>query len=360
MKEKLESLLRQSQAALNRAGKAFGHGGDALYRGWISHVRAWTKPDWFAGIQPLPKSMASNLAAIGIIAGICTTSVAYNEEYQRQLMIARSVASGEHLKDAEPSPEDAPATLDQPVPKAAVPGASPVPVAPPLPQIGEAFIDRFDGEVLSEHWYISHGWSNGDHMDNDWQQSQVGVGPDGLTLTMEKAPAGHSKPLVSAEVQVEPVFRYGYFEVKMKVPRGSGLVTGVFTYFHGDGAIRPNEIDIEILGRNTRILEATIHENGRSTLKRIDLPFDSADGFHTFGIDWRPNSISWYADGKKLYEEAGPVAARVIHPQKFIIDFWGSTQLRQWVGAFDRSKAPWKLVVSCAAYSPTYTGTLCD
>lgn len=365
MKEKLESLLRQSQTALNRAGIALGHARTAVRHGWRSHVQSWTSQNWLAGVQPLPKDMASHLAAIAMVTSITMTSLVYGEDYQRRFMEARSIASGEHpsqqkpLPDADPSPDlTAP---PQPVPETATSGASPAPAArAELPQIGEAFVERFRDETLSDHWYISDGWSNGDHMDNDWRRSQVGLGPNGLFLTMETAPSGHPKPLVSAEVRTLPFYRYGYFEVKMKVPRGSGLVTGVFTYAHIDGNTRSNEIDIEILGKNTRVLEATIHENGRSTLKRIALPFDSADGFHTFGIDWRPNTIVWYADGKKVHEESGPVAARVIRPQQFIIDFWGSTPLRDWVGPFDRSKAPWKLEVSCAAYSPTYAGTLCD
>lgn len=329
-------------------------------RGWISFRDSWTKQDWLAGIKPLPPGMAGNLTAIAIVTCLVVASLVYGDYYQRRIEAARQIASGEHPSQQNNPAPATPAPVPEPVIPAG-PKAAPAPAADPkLPQMGEAFIERFQDETLSDHWYISDGWSNGDHMDNDWRRSQVGVGPNGLVLTMETAPNGHPKPLVSAEVRTLPFYRYGYFEVKMKVPRGSGLVTGVFTYAHIDGATRTNEIDIEILGKNTRILEATIHENGQSTSKRIVLPFDSADGFHTFGIDWRPNTIVWYADGKKVHEESGPVAARVIRPQQFIIDFWGSTPLRDWVGPFDRSKAPWKLEVSCAAYSPTYTGTLCD
>lgn len=344
-------------SAVKRSAQTSQRAGEVLKRSWLSFRDSWIKHDWLADIKPLPPGMSGHLAALAIVGSMIIVSLVYGEDYTNRVWRARLIASDELSQMTAPR---VPKTDVPPPPSSPLPASPPPAPAPRLPQIGEAFIERFQDETLSDHWYISDGWSNGDHMDSDWRKSQVGLGPNGLVLTMEKAPSGFPKPLVSAEVRTLPFYRYGYFEVKMKVPRGSGLVTGVFTYAHIDGATRSNEIDIEILGKNTRVLEATIHESGRSTLKRIALPFDSADGFHTFGINWRPNSISWYADGKKIHEESGPVAARVTRPQQFIIDLWGSTPLHDWVGPFDRSKAPWKLVVSCAAYSPTYTGTLCD
>jgi hypothetical protein len=109
-------------------------------------------------------------------------------------------------------------------------------------------------------------------------------------------------------------FWHGYFEINMRVPSGPGIVTGVFSYAGQDGAERSHEIDIEILGRHTNMLEATIHENGKPTHKRIRLPFDAADGFPP-GFDWQPDAIRWYADGKLIHEERGPVVARMRRPQ---------------------------------------------
>lgn len=316
-------------------------------------ARPAAKPGRIAGESPLPRNMLSYLVALAIVGGLTAGSLVYGHRYVQRLTTPR--------EDAQPVPKP---EIDQPEAEAAAGATAPeatLPPGPRLDQIGEPFIERFESETLSDHWYISDGWSNGDHMDNDWRKSQVSVGPTGMVLTMEKAPAGHPKPLVSAEVRTLPFYRYGYFEARVKIPRGSGLVTGIFTYAHVDGKVRPNEIDIEILGRNTRTLEATIHENGRSTAKRIPLPFDSADGFHTFGFDWQPDAVRWYADGKMIFEEKGPAARALVRPQQFIFDLWGSTQLHQWVGQFDRSAGPWKLEIACVAYEPAYPGrTLCN
>ncbi len=154
--------------------------------------------------------------------------------------------------------------------------------------------------------------------------------------------------------------RYGYFEVRMRVPRGAGAVSGVFTYADRAKGVKPNEIDIEILGKNTRAVELTIHENGRSTTKTVALPFDAAEGFHTYGFDWQPGYVRWYVDGVLAHQEDGPAARNLVRPQQLILNLWGSRELKAWVGPLDTKQGPWRLEFSCVAYAPTYAGPLCD
>jgi endo-1,3-1,4-beta-glycanase ExoK len=91
----------------------------------------------------------------------------------------------------------------------------------------------------------------------------------------------------------------------MKAPRGTGLVTGLFSCAGQEGGPRPNEIDIEVLGRNTRVAELTIHENGKATSKKVTLPFDAADGSHVYGFDWQPGHVRWSIDGQLVHAETG-------------------------------------------------------
>ncbi len=326
--------------------------------GWVSFRESWTKTDWFAGLEPLPPGMASSLAAMAIVTGLVLTSLLHADYHQRQAMEARMIASGEH-----PSQQPPPGTEPAPeaVPEPAIPEAAPAPSAgAALPQAGEAFVERFDRDAITDRWSISHGWSNGSWMLNDWQRSAVEVKPGLLTLHLRRGPEGSKNELSSGEVQSHQRHRYGYFEVRMKVPRGAGLVTGVFSYAGRDGRIRPNEIDIEILGRNTRVVELTIHEGGQATSQKITLPFDAADGFHTYGFDWQPESVRWYVDGKLIHVEDGPAARRVTRPQQLILNLWASRELHAWVGRIDMTRAPWRLDVSCIAYSPAYSGPLCS
>ena len=361
---------RQGWSAASRFSiKTSQRTASAFKRGWISFRDSWTKEDWFAGIKPLPPGMAGNLTAIAIVTGLVLTSLVYGDYHERKVEEARLIPSGEHPSQqdtppVEPEAAPAPAPLPAPVPepaKPAEPGAALAPSAPSkLPQMGEAFVERFGSDDIDGRWFVSDGWSNGDWMDNDWRRSQLNFGGNGLAMVMGPGHEDSDKPLASAEIRTNEFYRYGYFEVRMKVPRDPGVVTGVFTYAKPEGKVRPNEIDIEILGRETRILEATIHENGKPTHKKIRLPFDAADGFHTYGFDWQPNVVRWYADGKMIHEERGAAAVRLKRPQQLMINLWSSSKLKDWVGKLDRSKAPWSLDVACVAYAPTYGGeSLC-
>jgi endo-1,3-1,4-beta-glycanase ExoK len=274
-------------------------------------------------------------------------------------------AVGGYLKPApappivEPVPAETIAPAETPAPTATLPSApAPAPSSrPPPDQPGAPFVDRFADQSLNEgRWFVSDGWSNGDWMENDWQRSQISVTPEGLRMTLGPSPGQSDKPFASGEIRTYATFKYGYFEVRMRVPRDPGLVIGAFTYASANGRTRPNEIDIEILGRATRKVELTIHENGRATSKIVDLPFDAAGGFHTYGIEWLRDRVRWYADGELIHEEAGPRAANLTRPQQFLVSLWASRKLNQWVGEFDPSSGPWTLDIACVAYSQSYAG----
>jgi endo-1,3-1,4-beta-glycanase ExoK len=227
--------------------------------------------------------------------------------------------------------------------------------------MGEPFIDRFEGPELHKRWFVSDGWSNGDWMENDWRKSQVSLTPEGLRITLASAPEGSDKPFSSGEVRTLEEFRYGYFEARMRLPRGAGLVSGAFTYAGRQDGKHPNEIDIEILGRSTNKMETTLHENNRATSKKVSLPFDSADAFHSYGFDWQPGYVRWYVDGVLMHEDASANARNLRRSQQFLLMLWASRQLRSWVGELDAAAAPWALDFACVGYEPKYPGkALCD
>jgi beta-glucanase (GH16 family) len=268
---------------------------------------------------------------------------------------ARAIVAGEHPSQ-QPAPSD---TLAEPPAAAPAPAETPARSAAPLPQVGKAFTDLFDRQTITDRWYKSDGWSNGPWMANDWRASAVDSRPGQVTLHLAPGPAGSDYELASGEIRTHEFHRYGYFEARMKIPRGPGIVSGMFTYADRDGSIRANEIDIEILGRDTRTAELTLHEGGKATSKKVRLPFDAAAGFHSYGFDWQPGHVRWYADGMLIHEETGPAARRLIRPQQLILNLWGSRELHAWVGKLDTSQGPWQLDFACVAYAPTFTGQLC-
>lgn len=275
---------------------------------------------------------------------------------------ARAIPSGEHesavtiLPPSEvPAPEVAPEASPAPAGAGGAGGSTSTDPAP----TGEAFVDTFDRANITDRWFTSDGWANGRWMANDWRKEAVEADKGRMTLNLKPGPKGSGYELMGGEVRTHDFRRYGYFEVKMRVPRGEGTVAGVFTYADRKKGVKPNEIDIEILGKNTRAAELTIHENGRSTSKIVTLPFDASEGFHTYAFDWQPTYVRWYVDGVLAHEETGPAARNLVRPQQLILNLWGSRELKAWVGQLDTKQGPWKLDFSCVAYAATYSGPLC-
>lgn len=349
-------------ASVKTSQQAWRDGRAAARQGWISFRDSWTKQDWFAGIKPLPAGMAGNLGAIAIVVGLVLTSLVYGEFYDRWALEQRLIPSGEHPSQQtappegepqEPTPEAPP----PPVPETATPEASPAPAATAqLPQLGEAFLDRFDSPSPHERWYVSDGWSNGDYMENDWQATQIRSGEGGLKLILDKASEGAKKPLSSGEIRTIKEFRYGYFEARLRVPRDPGLIAGFFTYADRKGGVKPNEIDIEFVGRDTRRVELTLHVDGKPSHTKIRLPFDAAEGLHAYAFDWQPGYVRWYVDGKMVHEVVGGPASRLTRPQQLFFDLWSTRQLHHWAGEVNMARAPWTMQVACVAYEPTYRG----
>jgi hypothetical protein len=219
----------------------------------------------------------------------------------------------------------------------------------------EPFIERF-ATLDERRWYVADRGPNGAWTANDFRRSQISLTGEGLNVTLAKTTTGKAPPYTSGEISTLSMFRYGYFEGRLRVARGAGLDTGLFTYVREKGPTGWNEIDIEFLGRNTRQVELTAHVGKQVATRTVQLGFDAAEGFHTYGFDWRPDSIAWYVDGRKVYEVSGPIAASLNRPQNLLFDLWGSETLPLWTGNLDPKAGPRIATLSCFAYAHAYEG----
>jgi endo-1,3-1,4-beta-glycanase ExoK len=222
---------------------------------------------------------------------------------------------------------------------------------------GGGFVDHF-AQLDSARWQASDGWSNGGVFLNDWRRSQLRTGGGGLTVTLDQNPAsknGYS----SGEIQSRQVYRYGYFEARMTAAAGSGVVTGFFTYTGPPRGKPWNEVDVEILGRNTRSVQLTYHNGNDQHGLSVDLPFDAAARSHIFGFDWQPGYIRWYVDGKIVHEETGEHLPIPGEAQQIFFDVWNSNSLASWMGRFTWPGQPITAQLQCVATSPRFTGPLC-
>ncbi len=100
-------------------------------------------------------------------------------------------------------------------------------------------------------------------------------------------------------------FKYGYVEARMKLTRGAGLWPAFWMlptpysnggYHDGDG-----EIDImEQIGTSPNVTEAHLHHNGVAG-KAFNTGVDLSAGFHTYGLDWQADHLTWYFDGRAFF-----------------------------------------------------------
>jgi len=220
-------------------------------------------------------------------------------------------------------------------------------------ELAQPFVERFD--VLDrDRWFVASGWKSGDYAINDWRTSQVSV-KRGLFLEMSKNKTDLAE-YSSGEVQSRAVYGHGYFESSLRAARGSGLVTGFFTYT-GPHYKKPwHEIDVEILGKDTRKVQLTYFTDGKKVKKTVPLGFDASRDFHVYAFDWQPGWITWYVDGVPVHRVDGSNLKLPSEPQKIMVSLWGSDVLRSWLGPFERRVLPANAAVACIAYARDLNG----
>lgn len=106
--------------------------------------------------------------------------------------------------------------------------------------------------------------------------------------------------------------RYGYFEARLKVPKGQGYWPA-FWLLGANGTTGVNEIDIhEILGSDPTTAYMTVHwgqsyTTGHQSDGSQFTGTDFSADFHTFGLEWDPDKIVWTIDGveRKTHTGAG-------------------------------------------------------
>ena len=153
-----------------------------------------------------------------------------------------------------------------------------------------------------------------------------------------------AKAYKGAEVYSRQEVLYGRMEVRMRMIRGSGLLSTFFTYKDGSetsGALW-GEIDIEALGKDdAKVWQSNlITGNPRSTSEQMHKsPTSLADDYHTYQIDWTPEYVSWSVDGVEVRRTKGGQAAALTHAHTLRFNVW-SSESTGWVGALDESALP--------------------
>jgi beta-glucanase (GH16 family) len=202
----------------------------------------------------------------------------------------------------------------------------PLETAPPV--IARTTVYTFRGDYLdARHWRIvQHGGAGKgtahpelQYYDDEAVTVSRGVLHLSALQLKQLDPAdGMDYPYVSGRIESADAYLYGRFEVRLKVPNGDGLwpavwlrspentgrVAGQIDIYDGFGSHADGFTAASAKWIDGRQVAATciIVENftSDSRCRRVGNPqrrrINYSRDYHTFGIDWQPDHLTWYVD----------------------------------------------------------------
>lgn len=160
-----------------------------------------------------------------------------------------------------------------------------------------------------EWWYETGGggWGNNElqeYVSGTYEGENIAKVEQGKLIITAKKIDGTVR---SIRVNTSKGWTYGYFEARLKLPKGKGtwpafwMMPKNFTSWPGDG-----EIDImEHVGYHQDYVSSSIHctayvhSNGTQKTKERLLK-GATDDFHVYALEWTPEYIKSYVDGEQL------------------------------------------------------------
>ena len=217
-----------------------------------------------------------------------------------------------------------------------------------LPE-GSVYADFINGRP--ENWECADGWTNGSMFNVTWRKDNVTFNNEKMQLIIDKdkTPADNI-PYSGGEFRSSEFYGYGRYEVSMKAIKNDGVVTSFFTYTGPSDNNPWDEIDIEILGKDTTKVQFNYFTDSKGNHEYMhDLGFDSSEDFHTYAFEWYEDKIIWYVDGTEVYraDENIPVTE-----SKIMMNAWCGKGVDGWLNAFDDANVPLTAEYKWIRYTP--------
>jgi beta-glucanase (GH16 family) len=203
---------------------------------------------------------------------------------------------------------------------AAVPSPS-VPVPAPIAGKGYKLVQNWDFSTavatkarLYDQFFTRYIYNDGklDTLNKEWERYRDNDNHilDGKVLKLTARVVGGLKDggIESGMLRSRWTGKYGYFECSMKVPRGRGMWPA---FWINPQKGWPPEIDVlEIVNNGRDTTRNSFHfvhgkNKANATIEtKLDKwgsyrpGVDYADDFHTFAVEWTPDTVSHFVDGK--------------------------------------------------------------
>ena|SRR5438105_11215395 len=189
---------------------------------------------------------------------------------------------------------------------------------------GPAFTDSFSpGSLDGTRWETCYPWAAGSGCTNEGNRElewylpgQVSVSGGALHLTARRDPVlgavhrGASRwfPYRSGMVTTAGHFdfTYGLVEFEARAPAGRGLWPALWLL--PSDRSWPPEVDImEAFGDLTDQVTVTYHRTPSVALRTAVPVSDLTERWHSYALDWRPDSLTWYVDHRPVFAVQGDV-----------------------------------------------------
>lgn len=199
-----------------------------------------------------------------------------------------------------------------------------LPTVVPPPGHELVWSDEFTGPAIDRTlWNVEHStFGDGNEELQCYTSQNVAIEDGMLVLTGRReavtCPNGDTRSVSSGKVSTEGLahWRYGWFEVRARVPEGQGLWPAIWLSPEESVYGRwpaSGEIDVmEVRGQQSDTARVNLHYLG-SDGRRAQWPHDVetapgrgfADTFHVFGVRWEPERITWFVDGVEVHDVSG-------------------------------------------------------
>lgn len=186
--------------------------------------------------------------------------------------------------------------------------------------------EQFEGDSLPALWKPSpHGRRNTEY----WCANMLDPGEDGRMKILAAALDDNVCDTCPAQgdftsgIETPGLFEqaFGYYECRVKLPRGPGLWSAFWLQTHSMGNLGARGKD----GSEIDVYESSFHYEPAKVGNCIhwdgygdfhgslgyvsDFGADLYDGWHTYGLLWTPDSYTFFVDGKAIWQtDAGGVS----------------------------------------------------
>ncbi|WP_437912708.1 glycoside hydrolase family 16 protein [Sorangium sp. So ce302] len=210
------------------------------------------------------------------------------------------------------------------------------------------FRDDFDQLDAARWQLMTHSWTENLAL---FSQSAATIERGQLVLRLTPAPqgtadsSGAAKTFLGAEVRSVDSLTYGRVRARVKLARGSAVISSLVTIYTPWPADNWNELDIECLGAEPNDVQfnamvytgapvrppVTQSVSPTQHPQKVDLGFDPSEDFHTYQIEWTPSGARFSVDDVLRHEWTERIDLMVL-PQNVLMTIWASSSA-SWAGA---------------------------